>query len=131
MMSDPVNQLTKEIAKYAVAFNLAALIVIWLITGEFKETVAGIVLGGTVGILMFMELGRTLQKAVHMNAGSAQAFTTIKYSLRFAVTAVVVLLALKAPYISDIGAIVGLLSVKIVVWGKYLLEGRKARVNHF
>jgi len=127
---DPVNQLTKEISKYAIIFNVAAFIIVWMITGEFKETAAGVFLGGVVAILMFMELGRTLQKAVTMSSGGAQAFATMKYSLRFAVTAVVVLLALKAPYISDVGTILGLLSVKIVVWGKYLFEGRQSRQNH-
>lgn len=129
-MADPVNQLTKEISKYAIVFNVAAFILVWIITGEFLETAAGIFLGGAVAILMFMELGRTLQKAVTMNSGRAQAFATMKYSLRFAVTAVVVLLALKAPYISDVGTILGLLSVKLVVWGKYLFEGRQSRQNH-
>ncbi len=130
-MTDPVNQLTKEIAKFALGLNLIGFVVIWLVTGELKETAAGIVLGGAVAILMFMELGRTLQKAVRMSSGGAQAFATLKYSLRFAVTAVVVLLALKAPYISDMGTIFGLLSVKIVVWGKYLLEGKQSRHTHF
>ncbi len=128
---DPVNQLTKEIGKYALIFNGLAFVAVWLSTGEFLESAAGVFLGGAVAILMFMELGRTLQKAVTMSTGGAQAFTTMKYSLRFAVTAVVVLLALKAPYISDVGTILGLLSVKIVVWGKYLLEGRQSRQNHF
>lgn len=128
---DPVNQLTKEIAKYAVAFNVAAFLIVWAFTGAFRETLAGVFLGGAVSILMFMELGRTLQKAVTMNAGGAQAFATMKYSLRFAVTALVVFLALKADYISNIGTILGLLSVKLVVWGKYLLEGRKKRENNF
>lgn len=127
---DPVNQLTKEISKYALLFNAFAFVVIWMITGEFKETALGIILGGSVAILMFMELGRTLQKAVTMNSGGAQAFATMKYSLRFAVTAIVVLLALKAPYISDAGTILGLLSVKIVVWVKYLLEGKQSSKNH-
>lgn len=127
---DPVNQLTKEIGKYALLFNAVAFVAVWLVTGEFLETAAGIFLGGAVAILMFMELGRTLQKAVTMNSGGAQAFATLKYSLRFAVTAVIVLLALKAPYISDVGTILGLLSVKIVVWGKYLLEGKQSSQNH-
>lgn len=127
---DPVNQLTKEIAKYALIFNGLAFSVLWAVTGNFMETAAGIFLGGAVAILMFMELGRTLQKAVTMSSGGAQAFATMKYTLRFAVTAVVVLLALKAPYISDMGTILGLLSVKIVVWGKYLLEGRKSKEHH-
>lgn len=128
---DPVNQLTKEISKYAILFNLVVFVLVWLVTGELKETAAGVFLGGSVAVLMFMELGRTLQKAVTMSSGGAQAFATMKYSLRFAVTAVVVLLALKAPYISDAGTILGLLSVKIVVWVKYLLEGKKTSKHHF
>lgn len=130
-MKDPVNQLTKEIAKYALLFNAAALMLVWVFTKDFTGALLGVVLGGAVSILLFMELGRTLQKAVTMSSSRAQAFASMKYTLRFAVTAVVVLLALKAPYISNIGTILGLLSVKIVVWGKYLLEGRQSEHNHF
>ena len=75
----------------------------------------GYIFGGLIGILNFMQLARTVEKAVKMNPGSAQAYASISYFIRFGIMAVVLIVSLKADYINALATVIGLLSIKFII----------------
>lgn len=77
--------------------------------------VKGYIFGGLIGILNFMQLARTMEKAVTMNPGSAQSYASINYFVRFVIMAVVIVVALKADYINALAVIIGLLMIKFII----------------
>ncbi|MDO4799831.1 MAG: ATP synthase subunit I [Bacillota bacterium] len=76
----------------------------------------GLWVGAAVGILNFWELANTLTKAVTMPPQKAQLYTGAKYMLRFAITAVALALTMLSPEIDALGAVIGIISVKIVIY---------------
>lgn len=122
---DSVKALTKSVIMKALLLNGVLYLILFAITKDYRTTLAGITFGGGVSILNFLELSNTLQRAVVMNSARAQTFATIKYSVRSVIVAVVIIIAIRAEYISTVGTILGLLSVKTVVWGQYILGEKK------
>src|SRR5665647_190491 len=59
----------------------------------------GYIFGGLIGILNFMQLARTVEKAVKMNPGAAQAYASVSYFVRFSIMAIVLIISIKADYI--------------------------------
>ncbi len=66
-----------------------------------------------------------------MNPGKAQNYTSIKYFARFLITAIVLYTAVTAEYMSVIGTIIGLLSIKFVILGTHLLSDKNYFKNIF
>jgi hypothetical protein len=50
-----------------------------------------------------------------MNPNQAQSYATRKYFLRYGISGVVLLISIKASYISVVGTIIGLLLLKFVI----------------
>lgn len=84
--------------------------------------ILGYIFGGLIGILNFMHLGRTIETAVSMHPKNAQAYASSKYFIRYFISAVVIVISLKADYIHILGTIIGLLLVKFVIMSTYLFS---------
>ncbi|SHJ74337.1 ATP synthase I chain [Dethiosulfatibacter aminovorans DSM 17477] len=108
--------------------NLIVLCVLiifsFLFLNEPLKWTYGFIFGGFIGILNFMQLARTVEKAVKMNPGSAQAYASISYFIRFAIMAVVLIVSLKADYINALATIIGLLSIKFIILVTNLFNDR-------
>lgn len=85
----------------------------------------GFIFGGFIGILNFMQLARTVEKAVKMNPGSAQAYASISYFIRFVIMAVVLIVSLKADYINALATVIGLLSIKFIILVTNMFDDRE------
>lgn len=106
-----------DVFKFVVLFDLLIAAVFFVF---FRKEAPGLTLGMIFGslatFLMFVELALTIQKAVHMEKSRANAYTMSKYYLRFLIYGVVVFVSIKAPYINVVGTVIGLLSVKVVIY---------------
>lgn len=126
-----LEKLVKDTIKNAIFLNIIFLLVgMWF----FENPVSfglGLLFGAIIGVINFIELGRTLNRAVHMHPGKAQNYTSIKYFARFFISAVVLYTAVKAEYISVIGTIIGLLSIKFVILGTNLFSDKEYFKNIF
>ncbi len=105
-----------DVAKFVVTFDVIAAIILFLFIPEPLPLFLGLIFGSSVTFLMFVELAITIKKAVNMEEHRAKAYTMSKYYMRFLVYGVVIYVLIKACYISVIGTVIGLLSVKVVIY---------------
>jgi hypothetical protein len=110
---------TAELQVKIIKINLIVLCVLivfsFLFLNEPLKWTYGYIFGGLIGILNFMQLARTVEKAVKMNPGGAQAYASISYFIRFGIMAVVLIVSIKADYINALATVIGLLSIKFII----------------
>jgi hypothetical protein len=120
---------TAELQVKIIKIDLIVLCVLsvfsFLFLNEPLIWVYGFVFGGFIGILNFMQLARTVEKAVTMNPGSAQAYASISYFIRFAIMAIVLIVSLKADYINALATVIGLLSIKFIILVTNIFDDRE------
>ena len=105
--------ISKGIVKCVLVLDLI-IIGILLATATFnKAAVLGLLLGSVFSIINFRLLAITIEKAVEMDPGRAQMYAGTRYMVRLLITGIIVLLALKAPYLNVITTLVGLFLSKI------------------
>lgn len=127
---EKVRQLERTVIRYTIIL-VAALILLSIIAFRSVPVVIGLVFGTAIALLNFIELSRTLQVAVTKSPEKASAYTTFKYFIRFAIMGVVLYVAAVTDYIDLLGTIVGLLSVKLVVYATNLFSDRQFFANIF
>lgn len=118
-------ELQVKIIKKSLIVLCVLIIFSFLFLNEPLKWTYGFLFGGFIGILNFMQLARTVEKAVKMNPGSAQAYASISYFIRFAIMAVVLIVSLKADYINAFATIMGLLSIKFIILVTNLFNDRE------
>lgn len=82
---------------------------------EPLDWIYGFIFGGLLGILNFMLLARTLQKAIWMNPANAQAYASTNYFVRYALMALAIVISLKADYIHALAVAIGLINIKVII----------------
>ena len=118
-----VNEVTKGIVIYAVIASL----ILSILTKETIQSILGVVFGSIIAILNFRLLALTMEKAVDLPPGKAQAYTASRYLVRLCIVAVVVFVSVNNPHINVIGTILGLISTQIVIFVKKLLISKFSR----
>lgn len=119
------------VIKWLVILNLVFVGLGFLFLKEPVAFALGLVFGSAISGLNFFELANTLNRAVSMPPDKAQGFTTVKYFVRYIVTAVVIYVSIVAPYINVLGTILGLVIIKIVILGSNLLSDKNYFRNIF
>ena len=109
-----VNEVTKGIAIYAIIASL----ILSIVTKETIPSILGVVFGSIIAILNFRLLALTMEKAVDLPPGKAQAYTASRYLVRMFIVAVVVFVSVKNPNINVIGTVLGLISTQNVIFGR-------------
>lgn len=119
---DPVRSTVFQLAMASVVLNgiVAASSIVW--SSKPLAFSLGIFFGTAIGILNFYELALTLNKSVNMTPGKASQYASLKYFMRFMVTAVVIFIAIRSPYLDVLGTAFGLVSIKFVVFAMNLLN---------
>lgn len=126
-----VNKLQREIAKFTIIlFGLVSLAAYVLLKTP-TTFIVGLIFGTLIGVLNFMELGKTLKKAVTLRPQDASMYAAKKYFLRFVLTAVVLYVSVTAPHINIIGTITGLLLIKVVILATNLFNDKEYFKNIF
>lgn len=115
-----VDEVTKGISIYAIIIA----VILSIVTKETIHSVLGVVFGSVIAILNFRLLALTMEKAVDLPPGKAQAYTASRYLVRMFIVAVVVFVSVKNPNINVIGTILGLIGTKIVIFIKKLLVSK-------
>lgn len=115
---DKTVKLIKDIIKLDVIVLLIVAGISAIIFENKLEILKGFLFGGLIGILMFVLLARTMQKASGMHPINARKYATKQYFLRMIIYALVIFIGLKADYLNSVSVIVGLLSIKFVIYFK-------------
>lgn len=101
--------------KYVLLMDILAILVFFLLGKLDQPILVGILFGTLFSILNFSLLALTLDKAVEMGPEKAQLYASSRYFLRMGITALIVIISLKADYINTIGTIVGLIMPKMAI----------------
>ena len=78
--------------------------------------VKGYIFGGLIGILNFLLLGNTMFKASTMHPARARSYVGGNYYIRLLITAIVIIIALKADYLNALSVVIGLLLIKQIIF---------------
>lgn len=108
-----------------VLFLDAIVLVILAITGMISKTIiVSLGFGSIYAILNLRLLSLALEKALKMAPSRAQIYASSQYFLRMALTAVVILVALKADYLNPIAVIAPMFFPKIVILGNNIIKAK-------
>lgn len=108
-----------------VLFLDAIVLVILAITGMISKTIiVSLGFGSIYAILNLRLLSLALEKALKMAPSRAQIYASSQYFLRMAITAVVILVALKADYLNPIAVIAPMFFPKIVILGNNIIKAK-------
>ncbi|SHH22089.1 ATP synthase subunit I [Tepidibacter thalassicus] len=104
-----------NISKIIVVLDILIVIFLFLTSSFSIEFLYGLVFGSIISILNLRLLSLTIEKAVTMSPGSAQGYVFSRYIIRLILSAIVLVVSFKAPYINPLATIIGLLMPKISI----------------
>lgn len=131
MYMNQVRDLERQTLKFAFLGTLIASVLFFVAFDEPTQYVLGLLFGSAIGVLNFMELSKTLSRAVELSPDKAQSYTTRKYFLRYVIYGVVLWVSIQADYIHVLGTIVGLLLIKVVLLTTNLFNDKHYFLNIF
>lgn len=106
---------TIKIFKGIVVLDVIFIAIIYIL-GKFDiPMLQGILIGSVYALLNFRLIAVSLNRAVQMSPGRAQVFASISYMGRLALTAAIILAAIKVDYINAFGVIVPMFFPKIII----------------
>ena len=106
---------TIKIFKGIVVLDIIFIAIIYIL-GKFDiPMLLGILIGSVYALLNFRLIAVSLNRAVQMSPGRAQVFAGVSYVGRLALTAAIILAAIKVDYINAFGVIVPMFFPKIII----------------
>ena len=106
---------TIKLLKGIIALDIIFIAIIYIL-GKFDiPMLQGILIGSVYALLNFRLIAVSLNRAVQMSPGRAQVFASISYMGRLALTAAIILAAIKVDYINAFGVIVPMFFPKIII----------------
>lgn len=120
-MDEKVLKEIRSVNKGVIIFDIVMICITLLISKFNIPVLMGIVFGSIIAVLNFRLLALSLEKAVSLGPGKAQAYTGIRYIIRFTITAVTLFVSVKNPNLDIIGTALGLLSTQIVIFAKTII----------
>ena len=106
---------TIKLLKGIIVLDIIFIAIIYIL-GKFDiPMLQGILIGSVYALLNFRLIAVSLNRAVQMSPGRAQIFASISYMGRLALTAAIILAAIKVDYINAFGVIVPMFFPKIII----------------
>lgn len=120
-MHEKVLNEVRRVTKGVFVFDILVIIIL-LVTSNFnKPMFIGLLFGSIFAVLNFRLLAFSLQQALKREPSKAQIYASSRYVVRFALTALVIYVSVKAPYINVIGTAIGLGGPMMVILATNLL----------
>lgn len=116
-----------DILKKTLALNVIIFVFTLFLLKDYKSFLIAQVFGFLVSSLLFYDLAITVSKAVKMNPSRSGIFAGVKYTLRFVITGVVIYVSIKSPNMNVYGAVVGILSIKVVIYISNIFSSKKRK----
>ncbi|BEP30244.1 hypothetical protein HLPR_25750 [Helicovermis profundi] len=126
-----IKKLQANIFKWVILLFTISSVLTLVFINDPKRFIIGLLFGTLISALNFIELSKTIEKAVTMDPAKAQLFSSLRYFVRFIITGVVLFVSIKASYINVLGTIVGLLLIKLVILITNLLNNKEYYKNIF
>ncbi len=109
------ENIVEIIIKRTIVLALIIMGIILIAVDKPKPYALGLIFGTSVGILTFMLMGKSVERAVTMEPDRAYSYTVRQYFLRMFIYGIVLVIAALADYLSFITVAVGLLMIKTVI----------------
>lgn len=109
------NKLVLNIIKKIFVLSLFVVGIMAFVFKEPKSIILGYIFGTTISILGFKLLHNTIEKALTMSPGKANAYSMGHYMLRYIIYGVVLTVAILADYLNLLSTFLGLMMVKVVI----------------
>jgi len=126
-----VTTTQKSIAKRVFVVNTLAALIGFFFIEPYLPFLTGVFFGTAIALLNFRLLFLTIDRAVRMNPERAPKFTVSRYMVRYALTAMVIIVSLKSPDINALGSVIGLITIKGVILQRDLLNDKRYFRNIF
>jgi len=129
-----MNELKKlqfNIIRKVIIVDFFVIALFLLFSKDYMPLVMGVVFGTAIGLLNFMQLGNTLERAVKMPPTKASSFTTAKYFIRYLIVAIVLFVSVKSPQVNILGTVIGLVLIKFVILFTNLFNDKNFYRNIF
>lgn len=107
-----------KIVKGVFILNTIIGLISLFIVDQPSSFIKGLVLGTCISILNFRLAALTLEKAVHLPPYKAQVYVTSRYMIRYFIFGIAIYISLKANYINVIGTIIGIMTLRFVIFQK-------------
>ncbi|CBH22243.1 putative ATP synthase protein I [Acetoanaerobium sticklandii] len=108
---------TIKLFKGIVFLDILLIAVLFILRKLDLAMLQGILIGSIYALLNFRLLAVSINRAVTMSPGRAQMFAGISYFGRFALSAVIILAAIKVDYINALGVIIPMFFPKVIIIG--------------
>lgn len=108
-------------------FDVVAVILLMVISQFSMPMLIGIIFGSIIAVLNFRLLALTLEKAVNLPPGKAQAYTGVRYMIRLTITAAALIVSINNPNLHIIGTAIGLISTQVVIFVKTIITSKFKR----
>lgn len=128
-MMKEVKQLVFQVAKWSIVLNVCAMILAVILLKNSFPVVLGIAFGVMFALLEFYALSLSLEKAVKKSPSQAATSVAIGAYGRLALTAVVIMVAIKAPYLNELGTAFGIVSIKFVIYIMNFFNKKTPQLN--
>ncbi len=120
---------TVEIQVKIIKIHLVLLLLLCVIALVFFNRpmtwIYGYVFGGLIGVLNFVQLAKTMEKAVTLPMAKAQGYAASRYFIRYTITGVVLIVSLKADYIHALATVIGLVLIKFIILVTHLFDDKE------
>ncbi len=106
---------TIKLFKGIVVLDILLITILFILGKLDVPMLQGILIGSVYALLNFRLLAVSINRAVLMPPGKAQIFAGVSYFGRFALSAVIILAAIKADYINALGVIIPMFFPKVII----------------
>ncbi len=113
-----------RVAKGILVLNFAISILGLIFLDNPKTFITGIVFGSLIAILNFRLLALTTEKAVKLPEDKARTYAASRYVIRYIISGLVIFVSLKAEHINALGTVIGLISIKPIVFKEGLFNDK-------
>ncbi len=113
---ETVKALEKKIILFSVISSMFIIAGFSIFFREYVPYVLGVLFGLAIGILNFLQLSRTMMRAVYLPPHKAQSFARRRYFVRFIIYGLVLWVSIKSPNLNVLGTIVGILLIKFSIF---------------
>lgn len=127
-----IKTLTNNIIKWVIILACVASVIFLVFFKEQSlKLILGLGFGASIGMLNFIDLSVTLQRAVQKTQAKAQSYAVRKYFIRYIITGIVIYVSVVAPYIHVIGTVIGMLLIKMSIMITNLFNDKEFYKNIF
>ncbi len=106
---------TIKLLKGIIVLDILFIVLLLVIQKLDMPMLQGILIGSVYALLNFRLIATSINRAVLMSPGRAQVFAGISYMGRLALTAAIIIAAIKVDYINAFGVIIPMFFPKVII----------------